>query len=195
MNASSPTATGASAASSVWVQSMGGPLIVVPVSALAAWRGCTPAGIMAGDATAPDDYDRACAVDGPAGVITVGGSGAQALVLADEPATSCYLPGHRAFLRWLAADSESGLKAAAETVLADPATRWQKCGTWVLNGPAVLMDSADAGSELNIAYPGGGYPAQAPVPLPAGHYTIRATHTEADDCNWVGLVQILPTDS
>ncbi len=41
---------------------------------------------MVGDATAPDDYDRACAVDGLAGVIAVGENGAQALVLADEPA-------------------------------------------------------------------------------------------------------------
>ncbi|MFD9244199.1 Imm21 family immunity protein [Streptomyces sp. NPDC059556] len=48
---------------------MGGPLIVVPVSALASWGGCTEDGLMAGDATAPDDYDRACAMDDLAGVI------------------------------------------------------------------------------------------------------------------------------
>lgn len=125
---------------------MGGPLIVVPVSSSAAWRGCTETGVMAGDATAPDDYDRACAVDGPAGVITVGEDGAQALVLADEPATTCFLPEHRTFLRWLAADSETGLKTAAGAVLSDPATAWEECGTWSSDGPAVLMDSAEAGS-------------------------------------------------
>ncbi|MFJ8048954.1 Imm21 family immunity protein [Streptomyces luteogriseus] len=174
---------------------MGGPLIVIPVSALAAWRGCTETGVMAGDATAPDEYDRACAVDDLAGVITVGENGAQALVLADEPATSCYLPERRAFLRWLAADSEAGLKAAAEAVLAESATEWEECGTWVSEGPAILMDSAEAGSELDIEYPGGGMPAQAPVPLPAGHWRVRATHTKADEENWVGLVQLLPTES
>ncbi|MGW1618760.1 Imm21 family immunity protein [Streptomyces sp. NPDC002172] len=63
-------------------------------------------------------------MDDLAGVITVGENGAQALVLADEPATSCYLPERRAFLRWLAADSEGGLKAAAEAVLGAPATEW-----------------------------------------------------------------------
>lgn len=150
---------------------------------------------MAGDATAPDDYDRACAVDDLAGVIAVGESGAQALVLADEPATSCYLPEHGAFLRWLAADSEAGLKAAAEVVLADPATSWEECGSWVSDGPAVLMDSAEAGSELDTEYHGGGMPAQASVPLPAGRWRVRATHTKADEGNWVGLVQILPTAS
>ncbi len=110
------------APSTVWVESLGGPLIVVPVSALASWGGCTESGLMAGDATTPDDYDRACAVDELAGVISLDEIGAQALVLADEPATSCYLPQHRAFLRWLAADSEAGLRAAADTALADPAT-------------------------------------------------------------------------
>lgn len=174
---------------------MGGPLIVVPLSALFAWRGCTESGVMAGDATAPDDYDRACAVEDLTGVIAVGENGAQALVLADEPATSCYLPECRAFLRWLAADSEAGLRAAADTVLADPATLWEECGTWVSDGPAVLMDSAEAGSELGIEYPGGGMPDQAPVPLPAGRWRVRATHTKVDEENWVGLVHLLPTDS
>lgn len=145
---------------------MGGPLIVVPVSALAAWRGGTETGFLAGDATTPDDYDRACAVDDLAGVISVGDNGAQALVLADEPATSCFLHEHRAFLRWLAADSEAELKAAARAVLADAATQWEECGTWVSDGPATLMDSAEAGAELDIEYPGGGMPAQASVPLP-----------------------------
>lgn len=174
---------------------MGGPLIVIPVSELAAWGGCTETGVMAGDATAPDDYDRACAVDDLAGVITVGDNGAQALVLADEPATSCYLPERGAFLRWLAADSEAGLKAAAEAVLADPATEWEECGTWTSEGPAVLMDSAEAGAELNTEYPGGGMPEQASVPLPAGRWKVRAIHTKVDEENWVGLVQILPTES
>ncbi|WP_322987311.1 Imm21 family immunity protein [Phaeacidiphilus oryzae] len=85
---------------------MGGPLIAVPVSALDAWAGGTLHGLVIGGA-APDDYDRACTVDGLAGVIAVGDGPAQALVLADEPATSCYLPEHRAFLCWLAADSEA----------------------------------------------------------------------------------------
>jgi hypothetical protein len=172
---------------------MGGPLIAVPVSALAAWRGCTESGVMAGDATAPDDYDRACDVDGLAGVIAVGDTGAQALVLADEPATSCWLPEHRAFLRWLAAGSEAGLRAAADAVLADPATVWEECGTWVSDGPAVLMDSAEAGADLGTEYPGGGTPAQAPVPLPAGRWRVRATHTAADEDNRVGLVQLVHT--
>ncbi|MFG2831315.1 Imm21 family immunity protein [Streptomyces sp. NPDC048434] len=131
MSPSSSTAVDASPASPVRVESMGGPLLVIPVSALAAWHGSTPSGGIAGDGTAPDDYDRACEVDGLAGAITVDESGTQALVLADEPAISCYLPEHRAFLRRLAADSASGLMAAAEAVFADPAAPWEECGTWM----------------------------------------------------------------
>ncbi|MFB7374762.1 Imm21 family immunity protein [Streptomyces sp. NPDC056222] len=176
----------------VWVESMGGPLIVVPASALEAWHGCTGNGMVAGDETDVDDYDRACAVDDLAGVIAVIESGAQAVVLGDEPATTCYLPEHRVFLRRLAADSEAGLRAAAEAVLADPATQWEECGVWVTDGPAVLMDSAEAGADLTVEYPDGGLPAQAPVPLAAGRWRVRAVHAKADEENRVGLVQLLP---
>lgn len=195
MSASSSPEAHASRSSPVWVESMGGPLIVVPVSALAAWRGCTETGVIVGDATAPDDYDRARAVDDLAGVIAVGEDGAQALVLADESATSCFLPEHRAFLRWLAADSEDELTAAARAVLADPATEWGECGTWSSDGPAILMDSAESGTVLANEYPGCGMPSQASVALPAGRWRIRATHTKADEDSWVGLVQMLPIES
>ncbi|MET9678606.1 Imm21 family immunity protein [Streptomyces sp. NPDC006482] len=195
MSASSSTAADASRPSLVWVESMGGPLVVVPVSALASWGGCTESGLMAGDATAPDDYDRACAVDELAGVIPVDENGRQALVLADEPATSCYLPEHRAFLRWLAAESEAGLSAAADAVLANPATVWEECGTWVSDGPAVLMDSAVAGSDLGIEYPDGRMPDEASVSLPAGRWRVRVTQAKVGEENWVGLVQLLPAES
>ncbi|REH55832.1 immunity protein 21 of polymorphic toxin system [Kutzneria buriramensis] len=170
---------------------MGGPLIVIPVSAVAAWHGCTETGVIAGDGTAPDDYDRVCEVEDRAAVIAVGG--AQALVLGDEPATTCYLPEHRAFLRWHAADSEADLIAAAEAVLADPATEWDDCGTWSTDGPAVLMDSAVAGADLAAGYPDDSKPEQAPVPVSAGRWQVRAAYVETAE-NWVGLVRLLPAD-
>lgn len=171
---------------------MGGPLIVIPVSALDAWRGCTEDGMVLSDGPDPDDYDRACAVNDLADTITVGEEGTQALVLGDEPATTCYIPEHRVLVRWLAASSEAELKAAAEAILTDPATPWEECGTWTTDGPAVLMDSAEAGTDLNVEYPDGGLPAQAAVSLPAGHWRVRAIHAKADEENWVGLVQMLP---
>ncbi|WP_231155774.1 Imm21 family immunity protein [Streptomyces sp. CNZ748] len=178
-----------------WVESMGGPLIVVPVSALPAWHGCTQTGVMVGDATAVDDYDRACEVDDLAGVTAVGDQGTQALVLADEPATTRYVPEHNLFLRWLAADSEAELNAAADAALTDPTTPWEEYGTWTTDGPAVLMDSAEAGSDLDQEYPGGGSPSYASVPLLPGTWRVRATHTETQDGTRAGLVQLVPTDA
>ncbi|ANN18975.1 hypothetical protein SD37_27365 [Amycolatopsis orientalis] len=164
-----------------WVESLGGPLIVVPVSALAHWKGSLEGG--------EDDYDRACAVNALAGALPVGGT--TGLVLGDEPATTCYLPCHRAFLRWLAADSEADLLAEAERVLADSATPWEDCGLWETDGPAVLMDSVTAGAELGVEFPAGGKPEQAEVPIEEGRFRVRAVHTDGEAA-WVGLVQLVP---
>ncbi|GLY98708.1 Imm21 family immunity protein [Actinoplanes sp. NBRC 103695] len=168
-----------------WVSSMGGPLVVVPVSALREWQGCTPQGRILGGGEVADDYDRACAVEELAGPVPVGGKGPQALVLGEEPATTCFLPEHRAFVRWLAADSEDELIAAARAVLDDSATSWVDCGTWVTDGPAMLLDSANAGSDLDSLGP-----EKAAVDLPAGNWAVRAIHTQVDDETWVGVVRL-----
>ena len=172
MDSISHAATDVSPATSAWGESTVGPSTVVPVSTPAAWRWCTESGVVAGGATAPDDCDRACAVEGPAGVIAVGESGAQPLVPADEPATGCCLPEQGVFLRWLGAGSEVGLKAAVE---------------------AVLAHSGEAGAELGAEYPGGGFPAEEPVPLPAGRWRVRAVRAEADEGNRVGRVHLIST--
>lgn len=92
----------------------------------------------------------------------------QGLVLADEPAKTCYLPKYQTFVRWLGAYSEAGLIDAAKIVLSDPAAGWDECGTWGTDGPAVLMDSVTAGNELHVAYPDEGMPEHAPIPIPPG---------------------------
>ena len=175
----------------VWVDSYGGPLIVVPASALDAWGGDTEAGRVLGGTGPADDYDRACAVDAYAEAIPVGDAGAQALVLGDEPALTCYLPDLSAFVRWLGADSETELFDAARAALSDSGVVWDECGTWETDGPAVLMDSAEAGADLGVEYPGGGLPQQAHLSLPAGRWRVRARHGTADFPG-VGVVHLLP---
>ncbi|MGW1539197.1 Imm21 family immunity protein [Streptomyces sp. NPDC002309] len=178
-----------------WVESMGGPLIVVPVSVLHQWSGCTEDGIIVGGTDQPDDYDRACAVEECVEVISLGDAeSATALVLGDEPATTCYLPEQRAFVRWLGANSEAELVAAAGAVLSDEATLWEECGVWETDGPAVLMDSAEAGEDLGVPYPDGkGQPDEAPVPVPAGRWRVRAFY-KTDGSPSVGVVQLLPAE-
>ncbi|MGW1656755.1 Imm21 family immunity protein [Streptomyces atratus] len=189
-------AAGLTEPSPTWVESMGGPLIVVPISALTRWHGCTQSGMVVGSGDVRDDYDRACEVEGLVGVIAVGEEGAQGLVLADEPASSFYLPEHQAFVRWLGANSEADLMAAAQAVLADPTTMWEECGIWETDGPAVLMDSVTAGTELSVEYPnGGGMPEQAPVTLPPGSWIVRAVHASPIEDTSVGVIQLLPQPS
>jgi hypothetical protein len=167
---------------------MGGPLVVVPLSAVADWGGGTMAGTTAGDGSTTDDYDRACAVYGYAGVIPV--LKAEAIVLGDEPATTCFWADQRVFVRWFAADSEEDLFATATQGLADPATPWEDGGTWTCDGPAVLMDSAIAGPDLGPRYPGG----STTVPLDPGTWTIQvAAYVNATETASVGLVRLLPT--
>ncbi|GAA3568194.1 Imm21 family immunity protein [Kribbella ginsengisoli] len=177
--------------STAWVESMGGPLIVIPVSALDHWHGGTMQGTTAGDGSVVDDYDRACGVDELAGVIAV--ADRQALVLGDEPATTCYLPEHLAFVRWLGADSEVELLEAAETLLSDGETDWTDCGVWATDGPAVLMDSAEAGSDLGVPYPNGdGVPSEAPVAIQAGQWRVSAVQVTGEADPWVGVVRLSP---
>ncbi|MFE2750126.1 Imm21 family immunity protein [Streptomyces scopuliridis] len=193
MTTFSSAAAGSIEPSPTWVESMGGPLIVVPVSALTGWHGCTQSGMVVGSGDVQDDYDRACEVEGLAGVIAVGEEGAQGLVLADEPASSFYLAEHQAFVRWLGANSDADLITAAQVVLADPTTEWEECGFWDTDGPAVLMDSVTAGAELGVEYPNcGGVPEQAPAALPAGNWMVRAVHASPFEDTSVGVVQLLP---
>ncbi|MET9554556.1 Imm21 family immunity protein [Streptomyces sp. NPDC006645] len=176
-----------------WVSSMGGPLIVVPESCIGAWGGCTEDGSVLGEDGGRDDYDRACEVDDWAGVIAGRAKAATVLVLADEPAMTCFLSEELLFVRWLAADSEEELLAGVDVVVADPDTPWEDGGLWAIDGPAVLMDSAVAGVDLGVEYPGGGKPEQAPVQLPAGRWRVRAVHTK-NEFAWVGVVQLVAED-
>lgn len=52
-----------------WVTSLGGPLIVVPASALADWHGCAESGLVVAGGDVRDDYNRACEIDGLAGTL------------------------------------------------------------------------------------------------------------------------------
>nr|WP_234376951.1 Imm21 family immunity protein [Streptomyces sp. TP-A0356] len=98
------------------------------------------------------------------------------------------------FVRWLAAESsEEEVLAGAEPVMADPDTPWEDAGSWAIDGPAVLMDSAVAGADLGVEYPGGGQPEQAPVQLPPGRWRVRAVHTK-NEFAWVGVVQLVAED-
>ncbi|WP_433263253.1 Imm21 family immunity protein [Micromonospora vinacea] len=158
-----------------WVDSGGGPLIVVPTTALDEWDGASD-----DDDDSWGDYDRACRVDGHVGVIEVGA--AQALVLADEPASTTYLPDRRVFVRWLHAASE------AEVVRLVPraveVADWEDAGTWTTSGPAELFDSAYSGDGLE-------HTTHLAVDLARGTYLIRTAFVQPDKRTALMLVHLV----
>jgi len=163
-----------SAGSVEWVESGGGPLIAVPDGVLPFWTGA------AGDELA-SDYDRACEVEGPVGLLPVGN--ATALVLGEDPASTSYLPELGMFVRWFAGDPERGLPtgppAAPDTVV------WGREMHWEVPGPVVLFDAACPGEAHGKAR-------RLRIPLAPGRYTVRAAHAGPGARTWTGLVRLRP---
>ncbi|MDL2078084.1 immunity 21 family protein [Streptomyces sp. GXMU-J15] len=155
-----------------WVESGGGPLIAVPETVLPFWAGAE------GDETA-SDYDRACEIDGPVGLLPVGDGAA--LVLGDEPAATAYLPDHATFVRRYAADSEADVLSAVPAALAT--AEWEKEVRWKVPGPVHLFDSARPGTDPERSDP-------LRVTLPPGPYAVRAAWTRPGPETWLGLVQL-----
>jgi hypothetical protein len=161
-----------------WIDSAGGPLVVVPATALSAWRGASD-DFDPEDLDTWGDYGRACAVEGYAGVVQVGD--AEALVLADEPATTTYLPERRLFVRWIFADSEAEVIRLVPDAV-DQAD-WEDVGSWTTNGPAELFDAALSGDE---AEPTG----HLRVEVEPGTYRLRTAYVEIGDATTLGLVHL-----
>ncbi|MFF0413463.1 Imm21 family immunity protein [Kitasatospora sp. NPDC004745] len=145
------------------MESLGGPLIVVPEVVLEAWSGS------AGNDDVVDDYDRACAVEGYIGLLQVGS--AEGLVLGDEPASTAYLPAQGVFVRWSAAESEEAMLASVDAAMR--AASWESALTWQVPGPVVLFDSAWTGEESRQQD-------HVRVDLEAGPYAVRAAYAEPD---------------
>jgi len=120
-----------------WLNSLGGPLILLPEELVGHWRG------MDGG-----DYDRACAVDDYVGLVDVNtGTG---LVLDDEPLQTCWsaLSAESGMLvRWVHADSEASVTNALRNV---PASIWEVTRLRIRteSGKFLLFDSVLSGKEV-----------------------------------------------
>ncbi|WP_406738219.1 immunity 21 family protein [Streptomyces sp. NBC_00853] len=157
-----------------WVESGGGPLVVVPAEALTRWEGA--------DSEGPEsDYDRACAVVGFTGLLAVGPS--HVLVLGDEPSSTAFLPEYGAFVRWVAAESEAELLGSVGAALEDAA--WEDGQVWDVPGPVVLFDAARPGSQVEPDN-------HARVDLAAGRYEVRAALVQPNPETAFHLVRLVP---
>ncbi|KOV57083.1 immunity 21 family protein [Streptomyces sp. MMG1121] len=155
-----------------WVESGGGPLIAVPETVLPFWAGADSEDLAT-------DYDRACEVDGPVGLLPVGDSAA--LVFGDEPDSTSFLPEHATFVRWSAAYSEAELLAGVPAAL--DAAVWGSEVRWRVPGPVLLFDAARPGRAA-------GRTEHLRVPLEAGTYAVRAAYAQPGPETWLGLVRL-----
>lgn len=125
-----------------WIESTGGPLVLVAASACAEWTGVGPSTVERGTT----DYARSCAVDDEIGVLSLGK--VQALVIGDEPDSTALLPAEGALfvLRWKWAPSEEALVSALVGALEH--LPFEECGSFRTEpGRHVLFDSACPGAH------------------------------------------------
>ncbi|WP_344442434.1 Imm21 family immunity protein [Kitasatospora nipponensis] len=142
-----------------WLETEGGPFIVVPRDALSHWSGTE------------GDYDRACEVVELVGVLDLPDE-AEALVLGDEPLATAYLPEHRVLVRWCYAEGEEGV---ADIVLAGlPTAEWDEGPVLKTTGGLVMFDAAYFGTEV------GTLTDSTVLELPAGRYRVESASIEPD---------------
>ena len=142
-----------------WLETQGGPFIVVPRTALSHWSGTE------------GDYDRACEVMDLVGVLELP-DGAEALVLGYEPLSTAYLPEHRVLVRWCYAESEEGV---AEIILAGiPTAEWDEGPVLSTTGELVMFDAAYFGTEV------GTLTDSTVLELGAGRYRVDSASIEPD---------------
>lgn len=151
-----------------WVESSGGPLVVIPESVLSSWPGSDG-----------DDYDRACEVDDWIGLVPVGEE--VGLVLGGEPASTAFLPQHGLFVRWCAAESEADFLESVGASL-DQA-EWEPELPWDVPGPVVLFDAVWSGSECDDED-------HVRVALEPGRYAVRAGYVETHPSTSLVLIQL-----
>ncbi|WP_405797926.1 Imm21 family immunity protein [Streptomyces sp. NBC_01506] len=155
-----------------WVESSGGPLVMVPAGALPSWLGS--------DSDEQEtDYDRACEVDGWVGLIAVGSE--VALVLGGEPASTAFLPGPGLFVRWCAGESEAEFLESIGPAL--DAAAWEPEIYWDLSGAVLLFDPVWSGRELAGQD-------QARVDLESGRYAVSWAYVEPDPLTSSVLVRM-----
>jgi hypothetical protein len=161
-----------------WVTTLGGPHILIPQSACYLWNGAPR--------NYPDeegDYGRACAVDGYIGLIDVGH--ARALVFADHPGRTTFLPGYGILLREIAGGDDDEVLDAALKLL--PTINWGSRLSWEIAEPLILFDSVY--DYPHVVTEG---EEQIRVDLTPGRYTAEAAYLEIPDTAYLILVRLTP---
>jgi hypothetical protein len=148
-----------------WVESSGGPFVVLPASYAPHWLGSMGA-----------DYDAACEIDDYLGLVQIGTPRQEgvALIIADEPLTSTYLADLHCILQWQYAPSENALVSAARRSI-EGLLGWHRGPTINFASEAIMFDAAASGISLRDDE-------ILPLPIHPGIYEcFTADYSEGDD--------------
>ncbi|ALC21320.1 immunity 21 family protein [Streptomyces pristinaespiralis] len=121
-----------------WVESEGGPMIAVEESLRHLWGGY-----------ANTDYETACAVEGPAGLVPFEEQSAgpgSALVIGDLPAPTTFMEEFGALVQWIAASSEVRLVDVVRQGIGF-VDEWEDGPVVQVNGRLALFDAALPGTQ------------------------------------------------
>ena len=185
-----------------WLESSGGPFVVVAENAKARWHGAYrfTADANAAEVRLPDgggliavpdgvhsdtDYARACAVKKLCDAMV--SDAGHVLVLGDEPAMTTWLPASDApggsFVRWIFADGDDAVKMHLRDI---PVDGWQPCCELVVeSSPLRLFEAAQAGALVNDGE-------SLPVALSTGRYDVSSLELRPDVETHLRLHRLVP---
>lgn len=117
-----------------WIEPSGGPLIIVPASMAASWRGRR--------GTQVDDYTAACSVDGYTGVIAR--AWGACIVLNDEPlrTTVVQSAAGETVVRWIHAPDEEALMDRVNSFSPNATDEVERLAVPLLSEAYVIWDAA-----------------------------------------------------
>lgn len=188
---SSRAVSGSTRKSSGWVESLGGPLIAVPVSVLAEWGGCWES--WGEESSILEDYDRACVSRaGPGSLMSAAVvPGLWSSRMSPPPAGTC--PSAGSFCAgssptqspscWPLLTPCSPIPISSGTTSASGRRTGPSC-SWTppRRGPNSMRSTPTAAGRNRLSFR---------CPLPAGRWRVRAVHTTGE-FPWAGVVQLLP---
>ncbi|MFE3650677.1 Imm21 family immunity protein [Streptomyces sp. NPDC059152] len=144
-----------------WIESTGGPFVIVPAAHAADWQGIEG-----------EDYDEACLVEDYLGRVEFGPAERKVpgIVVADEPLPATYLSDLQCLLQWSCAPSEQALIDGARSSF-EGIDDWHRGPVLDVHDQLIMFDATAPGHSLEQGE-------TLPVSLPAGSYRFHTADFE-----------------
>lgn len=157
-----------------WIESDGGPLLLLSSAQLTAWSGYAIELEADGPSSSETDYERACAVEDYLGLIAV--ADGQGVVLGDEPMATAWRSVSSVegiFIRWVYGEDEGQMSEYMSHI---GTVQWRPTGVSlaVAGEPLYLFDAAWPGADV-IEYE------YLKISLDAGTYSFDTGTLRAGD--------------